>query len=201
MRQAVAQARPCLGKLVCDIAAGLPLQALGEWLGSQRVVRAMPNTAALVGADVNGFGRSGRCVCRSDERASGHAGRDGPPFLEATMNVSMPTAASGSGPAYVFHFFEAFQTAAEWVCFLILRLRATWCSKPWPARWSRLRVFGEAFSVLRERGTSQRGTTEAALQVLRKSHPEARLALQFAQPMRAAELVDRTHGHCCLRSI
>src|SRR5574344_283797 len=56
MREAVAPWQGRLGNaLVISIAAGLDLATLARWLGGhQRLVRAMPNTPALVGAGMTG---------------------------------------------------------------------------------------------------------------------------------------------------
>ena len=189
MQQAVAQARPCLGSsLHVSIAAGLPLHTLSEWLGSQRVVRAMPNTAALVGAGVTGLAAAGAVSEDDRKRVEATLAATGDCFWEANdERLDAVTAVSGSGPAYVFHFLEAFQAAAEQVGFdsqtardLVLKTMAGALEQ------ARL---GEPFNVLRERVTSKRGTTEAALQVLNaKATPEALGDAVRAAYARAAEL-------------
>ncbi|SFC63558.1 pyrroline-5-carboxylate reductase [Polaromonas sp. OV174] len=148
-----------------SIAAGLPLKTLSQWLQSQRVVRAMPNTAALVGAGVTGMAAA-EGVSEADRRlaaavlaATGHCF-----WVDSDERIDAVTAVSGSGPAYVFHFLEAFQAAAEAVGF-----------DPEMARELVLRTAvgaieqakrGEPFSTLRSRVTSRHGTTEAALNLL-----------------------------------
>ena len=94
---------------------------------------------------------------------------------------------SGSGPAYVFHFLEAYQAAAEALGFdpemardLVLRTAAGAIEQA---------KKGEPFGVLRTRVTSKGGTTAAALAVLDARQTPAALdeALRAACD-RAAEL-------------
>lgn len=189
LQQALEDARSHLGSaLHVSIAAGIPVQTLADWLGSQRVVRAMPNTAALVGAGVTGLVAAGG-VSDADRRATestlataGHYF-----WVDDDERLDAVTAVSGSGPAYVFHFLEAFQAAAESVGFdagtardLVLRtaLGALEQAK-----------LGEPFGLLRERVTSKRGTTEAALTVLDEERtPETMIAAVQAAYARAGEL-------------
>ena len=50
-----------------SVAAGITTDSLAAWLGSDRVVRAMPNTPALVGKGISGlFARAG--VCAEDQQ-------------------------------------------------------------------------------------------------------------------------------------
>jgi pyrroline-5-carboxylate reductase len=94
-------------RLVVSIAAGVTLEQLCEGLGTQRIVRVMPNTPALIGAGASGF-------CR----ATGASAADGSlvrRLLEAVGRcwelpeslMDAVTGLSGSGPAFVFLFIEA----------------------------------------------------------------------------------------------
>ena len=60
LREAAGQAGPfCKDALHLSVAAGIRSDSLAQWLGSQRIVRAMPNTPALVGLGQTGlFARS-----------------------------------------------------------------------------------------------------------------------------------------------
>ncbi|HVR54621.1 MAG TPA: pyrroline-5-carboxylate reductase, partial [Pseudorhodoferax sp.] len=195
LQQALEDARAHLGPaLHVSIAAGLPVLTLARWLGSPRVVRAMPNTAALVGAGVTGL-VAARGVSEADRRtaestlaAAGHCF-----WVADDERLDAVTAVTGSGPAYVFHFLEAFQAAAERVGFdaatardLVLRTALGALEQ------SRL---GEPFGLLRERVTSKRGTTEAALAVLDAQRtPEALGAAVQAARTRAGELARELSG-------
>ena len=190
MREAVSAARACLpaNALHVSIAAGLPLKTLVRWLGTERVVRVMPNTAALVGAGVNGM-VAASSVSQADRElaATTLAGTGHCFWVEDDARIDAVTAVSGSGPAYVFHFLEAYQAAAEALGFdpemardLVLRTAAGAIEQA---------KKGEPFGVLRTRVTSKGGTTAAALAVLDARQTPAALdeALRAACD-RAAEL-------------
>jgi pyrroline-5-carboxylate reductase len=49
-----------LRRLHLSVAAGIRSDSIATWLGTERIVRAMPNTPALVGKGIAGlFARSG----------------------------------------------------------------------------------------------------------------------------------------------
>ncbi len=166
LRQAADAARAHLGAaLHVSIAAGVPLQTLSDWLQSQRVVRAMPNTAALVGAGVTGMAAAEGVSVADREQAASVLAATGHCFWVASdERIDAVTAVSGSGPAYVFHFLEAFQAAAQALGFdaetareLVLRTAGGAIAQA---------QLGEPFGTLRARVTSPNGTTQAALHCL-----------------------------------
>jgi pyrroline-5-carboxylate reductase len=93
---------------VLSIAAGVPLASLERWLGDGTpVVRAMPNTAALVGAGAAAIaagtwaGEGELMWAESVLGAVGVVQRVTEPLLDAVTGLS------GSGPAYVFLVAES----------------------------------------------------------------------------------------------
>jgi len=168
MREALAPFAGQLGQqLVISIAAGLRLQDLSRWLGGHtRMVRAMPNTPALIGKGVTGlFASAG--VSPADREAVGRIlGAVGTSvWVEREDLIEAVTALSGSGPAYVFHFIEALQAGGE-----ALGLSADTALKlaieTLVGASALAAQSGESPAVLRERVTSKGGTTYAALQSL-----------------------------------
>lgn len=151
-------------QLVVSIAAGLRLADVGRWLGGyHRLVRAMPNTPALIGAGITGLYADpavdavGR---KSAERILGAVGSTVWIADEAQMDAV--TAVSGSGPAYVFHFIEALEAAGTSLGFDATTARRLAIDTVLGA--AKLAAGSdEAPAVLRERVTSKGGTTEAAL--------------------------------------
>ena len=93
--------------LVVSIMAGVRLSRLAGWLGTERLVRTMPNTPLMVGAGATGFAR-GREATDGDvefvRRVFGALGYVGEVPEESLDAV---TALSGSGPAYVFEMIQA----------------------------------------------------------------------------------------------
>lgn len=170
MKEAAEQAGSfCPNALHLSVAAGIRSDSLAQWLGSERIARAMPNTPALVGLGQTGlFARAS--VQASDrqwvEQVVATTGQyvwvQDEPLLDAV------TAISGSGPAYVFFFIEAMVAAG-------VRMGLT------PAQAHQLAVgtfvgsaelarsANESPSVLRERVTSKGGTTHAAITAMQTS--------------------------------
>ncbi|MBV8160990.1 MAG: pyrroline-5-carboxylate reductase [Acidimicrobiia bacterium] len=97
---------------VLSIAAGVPLAKLERWIGDgSPVVRAMPNTAALVGAGAAAIapgtwaGDDDLAWAEGVLGAVGIVQRVSEPLLDAVTGLS------GSGPAYVFLVAEAMTEA------------------------------------------------------------------------------------------
>ena len=193
MKQAVSGVRAhCGSALVVSIAAGIRCSDLSRWLdGHSRIVRAMPNTPALIGAGVSGlYATEGVDATdrQTAEQILGAAGKS--VWFDRETLLDAVTAVSGSGPGYVFYFVEALEEAA-----LALGLDAG------AARLLAIETFLGAAklaassddepAVLRAKVTSKGGTTEAALNSMESSGVKADIiaAVQRAE-QRAAELGD-----------
>lgn len=167
MKTAVAPLSGRLGQqLAISIAAGLRLADLSRWLGGYRcLVRAMPNTPALIGAGISGLcalpevDREGRLTA---ERILGAVGKT--LWIDDEALMDAVTAVSGSGPAYVFYFIEALIAAGASLGLPEETARRLAVETFVGA--SRLAAeSSEPLSELRARVTSKGGTTEAALAV------------------------------------
>ena len=100
-------------KTVVSIAAGITLSYLGERLKTDRLIRVMPNTPALV---QEGMSVMSLCECFSDEdlntvRSILMSIGKVMTLPEKLMNAV--TAVSGSGPAFFARFVEAMVDAGE----------------------------------------------------------------------------------------
>jgi pyrroline-5-carboxylate reductase len=154
-------------QLVLSIAAGVRANDISRWLGGhQAVVRAMPNTPALVGAGIAGLFALPGVSAPQKEQASrildavGHT-----VWVTQEAQIDVVTAISGSGPAYVFFFIEALEQAG-----IDLGL------PPETARLLTLQTFfgSAALAIkdqsppaeLRARVTSKGGTTERGILAL-----------------------------------
>jgi pyrroline-5-carboxylate reductase len=151
-------------QLVVSIAAGIRGTDLSRWLGGYaRVVRAMPNTPALIGQGVTGLvalagvDEAGRTLASDVLGAVGTT-----VWFDDEAKIDAVTAISGSGPAYIFYFIEAMQEAARRLGLSDDESRALALGTF--AGAAQLAVQSdESASVLRERVTSKGGTTAAAL--------------------------------------
>lgn len=174
-----------------SVAAGVRSDGICRWLDTQRVVRAMPNTPALVGLGQTGlFARSGVTPAERDQVQALMQAVGQSVWVETEALLDAVTAVSGSGPAYVFFFIEAMVQAgvnmglsAEQAHQLAV---GTFVGASELARSS-----SESPAVLRERVTSKGGTTYAALTRMQADGVNRLIeqALRCAQ-QRAVELGD-----------
>jgi pyrroline-5-carboxylate reductase len=150
---------------VVSIAAGVRLATLEGALGEVPVVRAMPNTPALVGAGVTAIAagsRAGEDDLAWAEEVLGAVGavvRVAEPLLDAVTGLS------GSGPAYVFLVAEALIDAGVLVG-LPRDLSATLAVQTLLGAARLLAETGDPPEALRAAVTSPGGTTAAGLRAL-----------------------------------
>ena len=177
-------------QLVISIAAGIRLEDLSRWLGGhQKLVRAMPNTPALIGAGVTGLYAS-PAVSEAErlgtERVLQAVGST--LWVAEEAQIDAVTAISGSGPAYAFLFIDALQQAAAELGFNARQARQLSIETVLGA--ARLAMKSEESAcVLCERVTSTGGTTEAALRVMaERGVKEGIIAGAMAANARGAEL-------------
>jgi pyrroline-5-carboxylate reductase len=175
----VQQRRP----LVISIAAGIRTDAIDRWLGGNvRLVRAMPNTPALIGSGASGLfataNASGadRDVAESLLRAVGIA-----VWLSDEALMDVVTALSGSGPAYFFYVMEALEAAAVKSGLDARTARLLTLETAFGAAKMALEN-GEEPAALRQRVTSPGGTTEAAI----RSFEDSKLRTSFENAIQAA---------------
>ena len=166
MREAAIALAPFIAAIpvTMSIAAGTRIDDLARWLGGYaRIVRAMPNTPALVGAGISGaFAPAGVDASSRElaERVLAAAGEV--VWVEREQMLDAITGVSGSGPAYVFYFLEALEQAARELGFSAAEARklayATFAGAIKLAQASDLEP-----GILRAQVTSKGGTTERAL--------------------------------------
>jgi len=166
-------------QVVLSIAAGFTLRALARALGAgARLVRAMPNTPALVREGVTVLVGGGAASADDVELARQIFTGVGEAIVVADEALlDAVTAVSGSGPGFVFAFAEAWLHAAEAVG-LAPELAAKLVQQTLFGSAALWRQSGDQPGRLREMVTSPGGTTLAGLEAL-----EAR---GFAQAVRAA---------------
>ena len=101
--------------LVVSIAAGITASQMQRWLGGDgAVIRAMPNTPALLGAGVTGLFASAQVDATGRARAEELLSSAGKiVWIDDEAKMDAVTAVSGSGPAYVFLLAEAMEEAAK----------------------------------------------------------------------------------------
>jgi len=154
------------GPLYVSIAAGVTLGTLRRLLGAgSRVIRAMPNTPALIGAGITAVAEDAATAPEDLERACAVLRAVGEVVRVAEPLLDPVTGLSGSGPAYVYLFIEALTEGGirEGLPATIARQLAV-ATVSGAARM--VDESGEHPAVLRERVTSPGGTTIAGLAAL-----------------------------------
>lgn len=100
-------------QLIISILAGPTSKALGNALRHDAIVRTMPNTPAQLGKGMTVWCASEQVSERQREQAAALLTSLGKEiYVEDEKYVSMSTAVSGTGPAYVFMVMEALIDAA-----------------------------------------------------------------------------------------
>ncbi len=191
-REAALQTQPhTTGALHLSVAAGIRSGSIAHWLGTERVVRAMPNTPALVGKGMTAL--VARAAVTSDDR--GRVERVMAPtgdclWVEQEVQLDAVTALSGSGPAYVFYFIEAMTQAG--VDMGLPHAQAQRLAVGTFVGASELaRASDEPPEVLRQRVTSKGGTTYAAITSMEQDNVKALfMRAMHAARQRARELGD-----------
>ena len=174
-----------------SVAAGIRSDSIAHWLGTEHVVRAMPNTPALVGKGMTAlFARpavslAGRgMVDRVIKTTGDHV------WLSDETQLDAVTALSGSGPAYVYYFIEAMIEAG--VAMGLTREQAHKLAVGTFVGASALaKASDEPIEILRSRVTSKGGTTYAAITSMEQDNVKNLfMRAMMAAKQRAKEMGD-----------
>ena len=191
-----AAARDCAAHvrqaLQISVMAGVRSDAIAEACGgSRRVVRAMPNTPALIGEGIAGVFAGPEVQASDRETAAQVLGPTGTLlWVDREADLDAVTALSGSGPAYFFYLIEAMVAAGVRMGLGEPQARELALVTCRGAAAQAL-ASGEAPARLREKVTSKGGTTEAALAVLEQAGVgDAMQRAVLAAQQRARELGD-----------
>ncbi|MDP2006489.1 MAG: pyrroline-5-carboxylate reductase [Rubrivivax sp.] len=179
-------AAPCApfigGALQVSVMAGVRCASVTQASGSARVVRAMPNTPALIGQGIAGlYATPAVDTAARAEVDTLFAPTGSAMWLPREEDLDAVTALSGSGPAYVFYFLEAMMQAATEMGLSEaqgrLLAQQTFAGATALAAKSPLSP-----QALRAQVTSKGGTTHAAITALEASGVKA----AFVQALHAA---------------
>jgi pyrroline-5-carboxylate reductase len=166
-----------------SVAAGIRTDSICRWVDTDRVVRCMPNTPALVGQGITGLFAC-PSVSAADQALVAQVIATTGQFLWVAQESQLDavTALSGSGPAYVFYFLEAMTEAG-----VGMGLSAAQAQQLAIATFSGAASLAGASDeppqLLRQRVTSKGGTTYAAISAM----DAAGIKPAFVKAMQAAE--------------
>jgi len=196
VEQVARQIAPVVGtRLVVSIAAGVPMAAIDAWLGGGKpVVRAMPNTPALMGAGISGLAANAAVDAEQRQLAEAILAAAGEVvWFETDADLDAVTALSGSGPAYFFYVIEALANAGTQLGLapdVAKRLIVA------TAAGAAAMAAEDDPAELRQRVTSPGGTTQRALSILaEQSLPETFLKAVRGAFERSRELAQEFGKH------
>jgi pyrroline-5-carboxylate reductase len=190
--EAAAPCAPYVGQaLQLSVMAGIRSDAIVRATGSGAVVRAMPNTPALIGQGISGlYARDAVDAAQRAwvEQVLAPTGRT--LWVAREDDLDAVTALSGSGPAYVFYLVEAMEQAGLDMGLPAAQGRELALATVAGAAALALRS-DEAPAELRARVTSKGGTTHAAITSMEADGVKAAIVRAIvAAQRRAKELGD-----------
>lgn len=149
-------------QLFISIAAGVPADAIDNWLGGNRaIVRCMPNTPALLQLGATGLAANPRVSETQKQSAEMIMQAVGISiWVDNESDLDAVTAISGSGPAYFFYFIELLEAAG--VELGLPRQTAATLARQ-TALGAATMAKDEDVIKLRQQVTSKKGTTEQAI--------------------------------------
>jgi pyrroline-5-carboxylate reductase len=158
------------GSLVVSVAAGITTAAMQAAVAANvAVVRAMPNTPAIVGRAVTGLASGSRVSPEQLATASELFESVGRVLVVGEDQIDQLSTVSGSGPAYVFYFIEEFTKAAVELGFTPDQARML-VEETFLGASELLAASGKTPADLRRQVTSPNGTTMQAIAVFEQAN-------------------------------
>lgn len=153
------------GKLVISIVAGAEIATMATLSGTERIVRVMPNTPALVQTGAHGLYATDIVDAKDRELASQVLAATGLTiWVNSEAQIDAVTAVSGSGPAYFFYMMESMIRAGKNLG--LDEKVATALTLQTALGAAQMAITSASSpSELRKNVTSPNGTTQAALEV------------------------------------
>ena len=185
-------------KLVISIIAGAEIQTISDLIGgSQRIVRVMPNTPALVQTGAHGIYAS-EAVGKQDRELTSQilAATGLTIWLDNEAQIDAVTAVSGSGPAYFFYLMESMIRAGKNLGLEEKVATALTLQTALGAAQMAI-TSSNSPAELRKNVTSPNGTTQAALEVFDRAQISQNIQTALAAAQKrsqelAQELSDKT---------
>ncbi|MCG0276969.1 MAG: pyrroline-5-carboxylate reductase [Thermanaeromonas sp.] len=154
--------------LIISVAAGIALKQLMNWLGPNlAIIRAVPNTPALVGEGITALAANPVVSTEQKELALAIFGSVGRAVLLPEEQLDAVTGLSGSGPAYAYLMIEALADGGVW-CGLSRDVALELAARTLLGAAKMVLQTGEHPAVLKDRVASPGGTTIAGLEVLER---------------------------------
>lgn len=176
-------------QVVLSIMAGITIRIIQNALKHQAVIRAMPNTPAMLGMGITAYAASPEVdfgQLRKIENLINATGRS--VFLEDEDQLNAVTALSGSGPAYFFYVVRAMIEVGKQMGFEE-SVAALLVKQTMLGSYHLINAADKSLDDLIKAVTSKGGTTEAALRQFEAGHLDETLKDGIiAAQLRSAEL-------------
>ena len=168
--------------LIISIAAGIRIKDIQKHLkGSQRIVRAMPNTPASIGKGVSALCASGNCSDEDLKTSKGIFESVGATCVLEEKSFDLYTSLIGSGPAYIFYLVEALMESSKELNFEESEIKNLLLDMIIGSA-ELAKQSSDSPDTLRKKVTSPGGVTERALEVFE----EKKLKSTIQKAMKAA---------------
>jgi pyrroline-5-carboxylate reductase len=157
-------------QVVLSIMAGIPIAQIQSSLVHDLVIRAMPNTPALLGMGMTAFAAAdqvGIADVRKVENLINSTGRA--VFLEDEKLLDAVTGLSGSGPAYFFYLIKSMIDAGIAMGF-DPAMSSLLVKQTMLGSYHLMQTSDKTLDELIQAVASKGGTTEAALRVFQETH-------------------------------
>ena len=175
--------------LVISVAAGITIETMQQVTPEDvAVVRAMPNTPAIVGRAITGVAAGNRASQEDLDTAVALFETVGQTITVDESQIDALSTISGSGPAYVFFLIEQFTAAAQSMGFSAEQA-SLMVNETFLGASLLLEASGKSPAELRRQVTSPNGTTERAIAELEKADLKAKFETATAAALaRAREI-------------
>lgn len=184
-------------KLIISIVAGAEITTIAELTGTERIVRVMPNTPALVQTGAHGLFATENVAAADRELASQVLAATGLTiWVNSEAQIDAVTAVSGSGPAYFFYMMESMIRAGKNMGLDEKVATALTLQTALGAAQMAI-TSSNTPAELRKNVTSPNGTTQAALEVFDRAQISQNIQTALAAAQKrsqelAQELSDST---------
>jgi len=185
------------GKLIVSIIAGAEIETIAALTGTDRVVRVMPNTPALVQTGAHGLYANENVTTKDRDLASQILAATGLTiWVNSEAQIDAVTAVSGSGPAYFFYLMESMIRAGKNMGLDEKVATALTLQTALGAAQMAI-TSSNTPAELRKNVTSPNGTTQAALEVFDRAQISQNIQTALAAAQKrsqelAHELSDST---------